>query len=102
MTTHTDKPSHGEAHATAEHHDPPYMTIWIVLLVLTLAEVGFAFLNFPKFWLAVGLILMAVWKAALVALYYMHLRWEPRRMWILVTAPLPLVAILILAVLTEY
>jgi caa(3)-type oxidase subunit IV len=46
--------------------------------------------------------LMAVWKALLVALYYMHLRWEPRRLWVLAAAPLPLVAFLILAVLMEY
>jgi caa(3)-type oxidase subunit IV len=45
---------------------------------------------------------MAFWKATLVALYYMHLRWEPRRLWILATSPLPLIAILILAVLMEY
>jgi len=86
----------------AEHADAPYMLIWGVLIVLTLAEVGYAFLSLPKFWLAFGLVAMAVWKAALVALYYMHLRWEPRSLWVLVAAPLPLIAILILAVLTEY
>jgi len=86
----------------AEHADAPYMLIWGVLIVLTLAEVGYAFLSLPKFWLAFGLVVMAVWKALLVALYYMHLRWEPRSLWVLVAAPLPLIAILILAVLTEY
>ena len=85
-----------------EHHDPPYFLIWGVLLVLTLAEVGYAFLSLPQFWLAFGLIVMAFWKAILVALYYMHLRWEPRRMWILATSPLPLVVILLVAVLTEF
>jgi caa(3)-type oxidase subunit IV len=78
------------------------MLIWGVLLVMTLAEVGYAFLSLPKFWLALGLCVMAVWKALLVALYYMHLRWEPRRLWVLVAAPLPLVFILIAAVLTEF
>lgn len=96
-----DLPAAGsEAHA--EHGDPPYILIWVVLLVLTLAEVGYAFLALPKLWLAVGLVVMAIWKAALVALYYMHLRWEPRRLWVLATAPLPLIAILILAVITEF
>ena len=91
-----------EAQAHAEHHDPPYMIIWAVLLIMTLAEVGFAFLSLPKVWLAIGLCVMAIWKAILVALYYMHLKWEPRRLWILVAAPLPLVVILITAVLTEF
>ena len=87
--------------AHAEHHDPPYILIWAVLLIMTLAEVGYAFLSLPLFWRALGLCVMAVWKAILVALYYMHLRWEPRRLWILVVAPLPLVVILIVAVTTE-
>jgi cytochrome c oxidase subunit 4 len=91
-----------DSHAQGEHHDPPYMFIFAVLLVLTLAEVGYAFLSLPKLWLAVGLIVMAIWKATLVALYYMHLRWEPPRLWVLVTAPLPLVVILIVAVMTEF
>lgn len=91
-----------ETHVQGEHHDPPYMIIFGVLLVMTLAEVAYAFLSLPKFWLAFGLIVMALWKAILVALYYMHLKWEPRRLWVLVTAPLPLVVILIVAVLTEF
>ena len=84
------------------HAEPRYFLIWGVLLVLTLAEVGYAFLPLSQTMLAVGLILMALWKAALVALYFMHLRYEPRRLWWLVSAPMPLVAILILAVLTEF
>ncbi|MSR35447.1 MAG: hypothetical protein EXR95_02215 [Gemmatimonadetes bacterium] len=91
-----------EAHAQGEHHDPPYLLIFAVLLIMTLAEVGYAFLSLPKIWLAIGLCVMAIWKAILVALYYMHLRWEPKRLWILVAVPLPLVVILITAVLTEF
>lgn len=86
----------------SESQEPRYFLIWFVLLVLTLAEVGYAFLPFGRFWLATGLILMAFWKAALVALYFMHLRFEPRRLWLLVLTPVPLIAILILAVITEY
>ena len=85
-----------------EHKEPPYFLIWVVLLVLTLAEVGYAFLELPQFWLAAGLIAMALWKAALVALYYMHLRFEPQRLWILAASPLPLVVILIVAVIQEF
>ncbi|MFW6206589.1 MAG: cytochrome C oxidase subunit IV family protein [Gemmatimonadota bacterium] len=85
-----------------EHADPPYFLVWGILFVLTMAEVGYAFLPLPQFWLAFGLIVMAVWKAVLVALYYMHLRFEPRRLWVLVTAPLPLAVILVIAVMTEF
>jgi cytochrome c oxidase subunit 4 len=82
--------------------EPRYYLIWFVLLVLTLAEVGYAFLDLSKAMLATGLILMAVVKAALVALYYMHLLWEPRRMWVLALAPIPLAVILVVAVMTEF
>ena len=87
-----------------EHGHPPYILIWVVLLVLTLAEVGMSLYmtNIPKVWLAVGLVFMAVWKAVLVAMYYMHLRYEPARLWILAISPLPLAVILVLAVITEF
>lgn len=81
---------------------PRYLLIWGVLLVLTLAEVGYAFLELPKVWLASGLVVMAIWKALLVALYYMHLRWEPQKLWVLALSPLPLAVILVLAVITEF
>lgn len=84
------------------HDDPPYFLIWGVLFVLTMAEVGYAFLDLPKFWLSFGLIVMAVWKALLVALYYMHLRFEPKKLWLLAASPLPLAVILVVAVLTEF
>ena len=85
-----------------EHAHPRYILIWVILLVLTLAEVGYAFLDLPKLMLAVGLVIMAVWKAVLVAMYYMHLRYEPRRMWILAVSPIPLAILLVLAVITEF
>ncbi len=85
-----------------EHTEPRYFLIWFVLLVLTLAEVGYAFLDLPKTLLATGLVIMAAWKALLVAMYYMHLRYEPRRLWLLAASPLPLAVLLVLAVITEF
>ena len=90
--------------AEQEHSHPPYILIWVVLLVLTLAEVAMSLYmtNVSKVVLAVGLIFMAVWKAVMVAMYYMHLRYEPARLWILAISPLPLAVILVLAVITEF
>ena len=82
--------------------EPRYFLIWFILFVLTMAEVGYAFLALPQWLLAAGLILMAIWKALLVALYYMHLKFEPKRLWILAASPLPLAVILVIAVLTEF
>lgn len=84
------------------HSEPRYFLIWFILLALTVGEVGYAFLDLPKIWLAVGLIIMALWKALLVAMYYMHLRYEPRRLWVLAASPLPLAVIMVLAIITEY
>src|SRR5262245_30231299 len=106
----TAQPRHSasaaEAHAAhGQAHPAPYVLIWGVLLIRTLAEVAYSYAfqhPLPKAIYIIGLLAMAVWKAVLVALYYMHLRWEPRRLWVLTVAPLPLIAILILAVLMEY
>ena len=85
-----------------EQGHPRYILIWVILAVLTAAEVGYAFLDLPKVVLAVGLIFMAVWKAVMVAMYYMHLRYEPARLWIMAISPLPFGVILVLAVITEF
>jgi cytochrome c oxidase subunit IV len=90
-------------HATGTSHKAPnYYLIWLFLAVLTLAEVGVAFITaIPKQILVITLILMAMWKALLVAMYYMHLKFEPRRLWLIVAAPLPLAVILVAVVLLE-
>lgn len=88
--------------STSEHKQPPYMTVWVVLFVLTIVEVFFAFSSLPKKWIVIGLILMALWKAVLVAMYYMHLRFEPKRMWVLAMSPLPLAVILVVVVIQEW
>jgi len=51
-----------------------YWFIWGYLLVLTLAEVGVANISsISKSWVVSALVLLALVKAALVALFYMHL-----------------------------
>ncbi len=87
-----------------EHTHPPYILIWVVLLLLTLAEVAMSLYmtNVSRVWLAFGLIHKEVRKAVLLAMYYMHLRYEPARLWILAVSPLPLAVILVLAVISEF
>ena len=83
-------------------HSPNYIGIFVLLALLTGVELGVAFLPWPKLTLVLILIGLAVWKALLVALYFMHLRFEPNRIRLLAVAPLPLAVILIVAVITEY
>ncbi len=88
---------------TAEKKQPPYYLIWLVLFVLTVLEVLVAFMStLPRNVLIVVLVGMAIWKAVLVAMYYMHLRWERARLIVLAAVPIPLAFILVLAVLTEF
>jgi cytochrome c oxidase subunit 4 len=88
---------------TGARKHPNYMGIWAVLAILTVAEVLVALLShIPKNVLIIALVLLAIWKAALVAMYFMHLKFERLRVIILALAPLPLAFIFVLAVLTEY
>ncbi len=88
---------------TATRKHPNYYGVWFLLLVLTVVEVGVAFIShLPRTLLILALVFLAIWKALLVALYYMHLRFERLRVAILAASPIPLAFILVLAVLTEY
>jgi len=84
------------------HPHPNYIGVWVGLAILTAVELGVAFLPWNKTTLIVILIFLAVWKALMVALYFMHLRFEPTRLRVLAVAPLPLAVILIVAVIQEF
>ena len=86
----------------AHHPHPNYVGVFVGLAVLTGVELGIAFLPWSKKVIILALIGLALWKALLVALYYMHLRFEPARLRYLVVAPLPLAVILVIAVITEF
>ena len=84
------------------HKHPPYLLIWLYLTLLTVAELALAFqLPIARNVKLLVLLGMAVWKALLVALFFMHLKFERWNLRILFIVPLPLAAILMLAVITE-
>jgi cytochrome c oxidase subunit IV len=96
-----------EMQASQAAHDerfahPTYWLVWAVLAALTLVELGVAFLPWSRGVVVLTLVALAVWKALLVALYFMHLRFEKNRMRIFALAPLPLTVIIVIAVLTEF
>jgi cytochrome c oxidase subunit IV len=87
---------------TVEHKHPNYVLIWIYLAALTGVELVVAILKFlPRNALILTLVILAVWKALLVALYFMHLKFEPKRLLIVVLAPLPLAVILVMFIMRE-
>ena len=87
--------------ATTTHTHPNYMGIFWVLLVLTVVEVGITFLGLPKMLLASLLVILAVWKAALVAMYFMHLKFERRTLAMIAVVPFILCLFLILMLLPD-
>lgn len=80
---------------------PRYMLIWGILAVLMLSKVFVAFLGLPKPLTIMVLCTLAAVKASLVAMYYMHLRFEPRRLRLMVLVPLPLAVLLVIVVLAD-
>jgi len=86
----------------AENVHPPYMLIWGILAILMFAKVGVSLIGMPQWMSIVLLVLISLVSALLVALYYMHLRFEPRKLWILAAVPFPLVLILLLFVLQDF
>jgi cytochrome c oxidase subunit 4 len=87
---------------TAAHKHPNYVLIWVYLAVLTAIEVGVAFMShLPKLTLMLVLIFLAVWKALLVAMYFMHLKFERWRLRTVFLIPLPLAVLLVIVVITE-
>ena len=86
----------------SDHEQPKYLLIWGALAVLTAIEVGVAFLGLSRATTILTLLGLAVWKALLVALYFMHLKYESRALRIIAAAPLVPAALLVLIVLLEY
>ena len=85
------------------HKRPNYILIWVYLAVLTAAELALAFeLPISRNLKLVLLLALAVWKALLVALFFMHLKFERWNLRILAIIPLPLALIFMFAAMSEH
>ena len=81
---------------TDGHAIPNYMAIFWWLLGLTIAEIGWAVMpHHSELVLAGGIVALAIVKAVLVAMYFMHLKFERRTMGILFASTLILGMILV-------
>lgn len=67
-----------EQELEVESHTQQYIRIFFVLMVFTIAEYCYATYlpNISFFALVSGLMAMAIFKASLVGLYFMHLKFE--------------------------
>ncbi len=85
------------------HKRPNYILIWVYLAVLTAAELALAFeLPISRNLKLLLLLALAVWKALLVALFFMHLKFEKWNLRILAIIPLPLALIFMFAAMSEH
>lgn len=81
-------------HHTHEHAEPNYWMVWLALLILTIVELWVAQAPMPKAAIVVSLVALALAKAALVAAYFMHLKFEKYALILIVLSPLVLSGIL--------
>src|ERR671937_60609 len=85
----------------AEHKHQNYMAIFWYLAVVTMLELIVIFLPFGKFTNGVLLCALAVTKAAMVAMYFMHLRFETRTLGMIAVTPLAIATLLVFVLLPD-
>jgi caa(3)-type oxidase subunit IV len=86
------------ASVTEEHVRRPYVYVFIALAIVTVFEVYVSGLRFAQTLDRISiLVVMATFKASLVAAYYMHLKYEPRWIMLIPLGALALVFILVAA-----
>jgi cytochrome c oxidase subunit IV len=83
------------------HKHPNYMAIFWYLAILTVVEIAVIYLPLGKFTIGVLLCALALGKATLVAMYFMHLKFETTTLgWIAVT-PLAIATLLVFVLLPD-
>ena len=79
-----------------------YLAIFLALLAGTFLTVVAAFYDFPWRLNTVIALTIATIKATLVVLYFMHVRYSSRLVWVIVTSALFWLAILFALTLSDY
>jgi len=77
------------------------MTILWWLAVLTVVEIAVVFLPMSKLLIGVLLCGLAVAKAAMVAMYFMHLKFETRTLGLIAITPLLIATLLVFIILPD-
>jgi|HubBroStandDraft_4_1064222.scaffolds.fasta_scaffold246280_2 cytochrome c oxidase subunit 4 len=83
--------AHAPHGAIEQHQGPSYVAVFIYLTLLTGAELGVYRLGLPKSVMVGALVALALAKATLVAMYFMHLADERKGLWIVAVVPLVIV-----------
>jgi cytochrome c oxidase subunit IV len=83
------------------HAEPNYVGVFIWLAVLTAVEVVAVYMPLTRLALAAILVILAFTKAALVALYFMHLKFERRTMLLVALTPIILCVFLMFMLIPD-
>ena len=86
---------------TTAHTEPNYMGVFWWLLALTILEIAVIYMPMAKLLIIVLLVGLALSKATLVALYFMHLKFERLTLGLIALTPLFLCVFLILMLLPD-
>ena len=86
--------------ATA-HAEPNYIGVFWWLLALTIIEIAVIYMPLAKLVIAILLVSLAISKAALVGLYFMHLKFERLTLGVIALTPFVLCVFLILMLLPD-
>lgn len=79
-----------------------YIIVCVLLVLMTILTVGISFAHVPPLWhLVIGLII-ALCKASLVVLFFMHALMSPRLTWIIIAVVAFWLGILLVLTLTDY
>ena len=79
-----------------------YVTIFLVLVVGTILTVIAAFVNFPGPLNTIVALTIATIKATFVVLYFMHVRYSGRLIWLVIAAALFWMGIMFALTISDY
>ena len=83
------------------HKHPNYMAIFWWLAILTVVEIAVIYMPLTRLVIGMLLVCLAVSKAALVAMYFMHLKFETRTLGMVAVTPLVIATLLIFLLLPD-
>jgi len=87
--------------AESAHAEPNYIGVFWWLVALTIIEIAVIYTPFARLVIGILLVGLALSKASLVAMYFMHLRFERLTLAIIALTPLILCVFLILLLLSD-
>jgi cytochrome c oxidase subunit IV len=83
------------------HKEPNYLMIIVILGILTAVEIAVTFAPLPKLSIGILLVGLALTKAIMVAMFFMHLKFEKITLALIAATPLVLCAFLMFMLLPD-